>query len=84
MSTLSSDLEEIIRAKVASGLYDSRMQVLREALMLLEERDRTRTFRRERLLSHVAVGIDEANNRQLVDALEVFRRLREKAVGRTE
>jgi hypothetical protein len=51
---------------------------VREALMLLDERDRTRVLRRERLLRELLIGIDQANDRQLVDGLEVFRRLRNK------
>jgi antitoxin ParD1/3/4 len=76
---LPTDLENMIRAKLASGLYDSWAQVLREALILLDERDHTRVLRRERLLRELAIGIDQANDRQLVDGLEVFRRLRNKA-----
>jgi 5-methyltetrahydrofolate--homocysteine methyltransferase len=45
---------------------------------VLDERDRTRTLRQERLLAELAIGIDQANDRQMVDALEVFRRLRNK------
>jgi antitoxin ParD1/3/4 len=77
--TLPSDLESMLRAKLASGLYDSWLQIVREALILLDERDQTRALRRERLLRELAIGIDQANDRQLVDALEVFRRLRHKA-----
>jgi antitoxin ParD1/3/4 len=76
---LPRDLDEMIRAKVASGLYDSWTQVIREALILLDERDQMRVLRRERLLRELAIGIDQTNDRQLVDALEVFRRLRNKA-----
>jgi antitoxin ParD1/3/4 len=76
---LPGDLDDMIRAKVASGLYDSRTQVIREALILLDERDRTRALRQERLLRELAIGIDQANDRQMVDGLEVFRRLRNKA-----
>lgn len=75
---LPRDLDDLIRVKVASGLYDSWMQVIREALILLDERDRTRALRQERLLAELAIGIDQANDRQMVDGLEVFRRLRNK------
>jgi len=75
---LPRDLDDMIRAKVASGHYDSWTQVIREALILLDERDRTRALRQERLLNELAIGIDQANDRQMVDALEVFRRLRDK------
>jgi antitoxin ParD1/3/4 len=77
--TLPPELQSMLRQKVASGLYDSWTQVIREALILLDERDRTRTLRHERLLRELAIGIDQANDRQLVDGLEVFRRLRNKA-----
>jgi antitoxin ParD1/3/4 len=77
--TLPRDVESLLRARLASGLYDSWAQVIREALILLDERDQTRALRRERLLRELAIGIDQANDRQLVDGLEVFRRLRNKA-----
>lgn len=77
--SLPRDLEAAIQAKIASGLYDSWTQVVREALILLDERDQTRALRRERLLRELAIGIDQANDRQLVDAMEVFRQLRQKA-----
>ncbi len=76
---LPRDVESMLRARLASGLYDSWAQVIREALILLDERDRTRALRQERLLRELAIGIDQANDRQLVDSLEVFRRLRNKA-----
>jgi antitoxin ParD1/3/4 len=75
---LPRDLENLIRAKLASGDYEPRAQVLREALILLDERDRLRALRSDRLLRELARGIDQANDRQLVDAPEVFRRLRRK------
>jgi putative addiction module CopG family antidote len=74
----------IVRKKFESGLYDSHAQVIQEALILLEERDQTRALRTDRLLKEIANGIDQANNRQLVDALEVFRTLRVKAAERAE
>lgn len=76
---LPQDVESLLRARLASGLYDSWAQVIREALILLHERDETRALRHERLLRTLAIGIDQANDRQLVDALELFRRLRNKA-----
>jgi antitoxin ParD1/3/4 len=77
--SLPRELEALVRAKVSSGLYDSTLQVIREALILLDERDQVRVLRRERLLRELAIGIDQANDRQLVDGLEVSRRLRNKA-----
>jgi antitoxin ParD1/3/4 len=81
---LPPEVEAAIRRKVEMGLYDSWAQVIREALILLEERDRTLAFRTDRLLQEIANGIDQANNRQLVDALEVFRGLRSKTTEQAE
>lgn len=81
---LSPEAAAIVRKKIESGLYDSYTQVIKEALILLEERDQTRAFRTDRLLNEIANGIDQANNRQLVDALEVFSTLRNKAAERDE
>lgn len=39
---LSPELEELIRQKVAAGLYTSPSEVIREALRLLEEQERAR------------------------------------------
>lgn len=81
---LPPEAASIVRGKVESGLYDSHIQVIEEALILLEERDQTRALRTDRLLTELANGIDQANNRQLVDALEVFLTLRSKARERVE
>ena len=81
---LPPEAASMVRKKFESGLYDSHAQVIQEALILLEERDQTRALRTDRLLQEIANGIDQANNRQLVDALEVFRTLRGKAAERVE
>ena len=81
---LAPEAASIIRKKIESGLYDSYTQVIQEALIVLEERDQTRISRTQRLLKEIANGIDQANNRQLVDGLEVFRTLRVKAAERVE
>ena len=46
---LTPKLEEMVRQKVASGLYNSASEVIREALRLLEEQDRLRALRFEEL-----------------------------------
>ena len=79
--SLSPRLEELVQQKVASGTYGSFSQVIEEALFLLEERDQALTMRRARLLDEVAMGIDQADNRQLVDSDEVFRTLRRKPIS---
>jgi antitoxin ParD1/3/4 len=77
--SLSSELEAFVRGKVESGQYTSFTQVIEDGLLLLEERDHVMLLRRERLLQELAGGIDQANNRQLVGAAEVYRGLAEKS-----
>ena len=46
---LTPQLEEMVRSKVASGLYTSASEVVREALRLMDEQDRLRAARIEQL-----------------------------------
>jgi antitoxin ParD1/3/4 len=55
----------------------SASEVVREALRLLEERDRIRETRLAALRSEIAIGIEQGDNREVIDGEEVFRELRE-------
>ena len=57
--SLTPKLEELVQAKLASGLYNSASEVVREALRLLEERDRLRELRLEELRREIAAGLDQ-------------------------
>ena len=54
---LTPQLEPMVREKVASGLYGSASEVIREALRLMEERDRLRTMRLEQPRSEIQAGM---------------------------
>lgn len=54
---LTPQLEELVRAKVASGLYTSASEVVREALRLMDEQDRLRAAKLEQLREDVRQGI---------------------------
>jgi antitoxin ParD1/3/4 len=82
--SLPPHLEELVLQKVASGQFDSIGQVIEEALLLLEERDRIRVIRRERLIDEIAKGIYQADNRQLVDRAEVYSALHRKPSSANE
>ena len=56
--SLTTHLEELVKAKVDSGLYTSASEVMLEALTLLEERDHLRALRREELRREIQKGID--------------------------
>ncbi len=56
--SLTPQLEEMVRNKVESGLYSSASEVMREALRLLEERDRLHALRLEELRAEIQKGVD--------------------------
>jgi antitoxin ParD1/3/4 len=56
--SLTKQLEDLVKSKVESGLYGSASEVMREALRLLEERDRMRSLRLEDLRAEIKRGLD--------------------------
>ena len=55
---LTPQLEEMVRAKVASGLYSSASEVVREALRLMSERDELRALKQAQLRADVQAGFE--------------------------
>jgi antitoxin ParD1/3/4 len=55
---LTPQLEELVRSKVASGLYTSASEVVREALRLMEAEDRLREARLEHLRTEIRKGLE--------------------------
>ncbi len=57
--SLTPRLEKLVKQKVASGMYNSASEVMREALRLLDESDHIKAIRREELRKEVAIGIEQ-------------------------
>ena len=55
---LTPQLEELVRAKVASGLYTSASEVVRGALRLMNEQDRLRAAKLEQLRDDIHQGLN--------------------------
>lgn len=55
---LTPQLEAMVRQKVASGLYSSASEVVREALRLMEGQDQLRAVKLEQLRQDVREGIE--------------------------
>ncbi|TQV65748.1 type II toxin-antitoxin system ParD family antitoxin [Exilibacterium tricleocarpae] len=56
--SLTSELENYVKAKVATGMYNSVSEVMREALRLMEERDAMQAVRLEALRQDINKGLD--------------------------
>lgn len=55
---LTPQLEELVRSKVASGMYTSASEVVREALRLMDEQDRLRSAKIEQLRADIRGGLN--------------------------
>jgi antitoxin ParD1/3/4 len=55
---LTPQLDEMVRSKVSSGLYNSASEVVREALRLMDEQDRFRQAKLDELRRNVRKGLD--------------------------
>jgi len=70
--SLTPELEQFVHSKVKSGRYLSASEVVREALRLLEERDRLREIRLETLRQEIAIGAKQSDRNELLDGEEVI------------
>lgn len=65
--SLTPELEQFVHNKVKSGRYLSASEVVREALRLLEERDRLREIRLETLRKEIAIGVEGSDRGEAFD-----------------
>lgn len=56
--SLTAELEHYVKAKVATGMYNSASEVMREALRLMEERDALYAVRLGALRQDINKGLD--------------------------
>ena len=56
--SLTAELENYVKAKLATGMYNSVSEVMREALRLMEERDAMQAVRLEALRQDINEGLD--------------------------
>jgi len=57
--SLTPELEKLISQKVATGMYHSASEVIREALRLLKEHDALKQIRHDELRREIKVGIEQ-------------------------
>jgi antitoxin ParD1/3/4 len=78
---LTPQLEDLVRAKVSSGLYTSASEVVREALRLMQEKDHLREAKLEELRGEVRRGLDSGPS-QHWDAAEIKTAARKKRAAK--
>ena len=71
--SLTPELEEFVRRQLASGLYASASEVIREGLRLLSEREMLKETRLEELRREIARGPAEAHAGKLKDGEEALK-----------
>lgn len=57
--SLTAELEQFVDEKVASGVYHSASEVIREGLRLLKARDELRRVRTDELRRDVMLGVEQ-------------------------
>ena len=65
--SLTPRLEEMVKEKVASGLYNNASEVIREALRLMEQQDQMLDIKRQALRDAVLLGFDQAERGEFSD-----------------
>lgn len=60
--SLTPKLVELVESKVDSGMYSSASEVVREALRLLDERDRLREQQLSTLRDEVSIGLRDVRD----------------------
>ena len=80
--SLTPELEQFVQSRVASGIYQTASEVIREGLRLLEERERTRETALEELRAKIRRGIEQADRGELLDGDAVFEEIRELSARR--
>jgi antitoxin ParD1/3/4 len=65
--SLTPELEALVNRKVASGMYHSASEVIREGLRLLKEQDVLRTIRREELRRDIQQGFDSVQRGEFIE-----------------
>ena len=73
--SLTPELAKLVEEKVASGLYTSASEVVREALRLLADSDRVRQAHVAELRGKVAKGLASAKAGKLVESEAAIARL---------
>lgn len=77
--SLTKELEDLVNSKVGTGRYLSASEVVRDALRLLEERDRMQEIRVEEMRRAIRAGNEQLARGEHIAGESVFGEIREKS-----
>jgi antitoxin ParD1/3/4 len=80
--SLTPELEQFVQSRVASGLYQTASEVVREGLRLLEEREHARETALEELRAKIRLGVEQADRGELLEGDAVFEEIRQLSARR--
>ncbi len=80
--SLTRELEQFVDGKVASGLYYSASEVIREGLRLLREQDELRQRRLEEVRKKIDRGVEQLDRGEGIPGEVAVKRLRQARAGR--
>lgn len=82
--SLPPELEEFVSGALASGKYSTQGDLLREALLLLRDRERVREARLQDLRQELQIGLDESarGESEPFDVEEIKGEVRQQLVTR--
>ncbi len=82
--SLTPDLEQLINQKVSSGMYHSPLEVIREALHLLDQQDDFQQERIDEMRQQIVAGLDQLKRGEGIQGEQVFEELRQKSQQRRQ
>lgn len=81
---LTPELEHLVGQKVASGLYNSASEVVREALRLMKEQDELKRIRVDELRGDIRHGLEASAEGRVRDGDEVMSQIKERLSQRRQ
>ena len=78
-ASLTPELERLVTRKVASWLYQSASEVIREGLRLLDDQDRLREMQLGEVRKKIQLCLDQLNRGEGIPGDQVRARLRQKS-----
>jgi antitoxin ParD1/3/4 len=74
---LTPQLEELVRSKVATGMYNSASEVVRDALRLMAQHDQVHEVKLEQLRQEIKLGLN-SGDASTWDAVSFKRQARQR------